>query len=58
MFDYYKAIEELEQIAEKVEDPAVSLEEIDKYLVKSKELAEQCRKYLRTMRDQVEQIET
>ena len=57
MFDYNKAIEELEQIALKVEDPSSSIEEIDKYLDRTRELAEACRAYLRTAREKVDQME-
>ena len=57
MFDYNKAIEELEQIALKVEDPSSSIEEIDKYLARTRELAEACRAYLRSAREKVDQME-
>ena len=57
MFDYNKAIEELEQIALKVEDPSSSIEEIDKYLTRTRELAEACRAYLRTAREKVDEME-
>ena len=50
-FDYAKAIEELEQIAAKVEDPATGIGEIDKYMKRSKELVEACRAYLRGARE-------
>ena len=57
MFDYNKAIEELEGIAAKVEDPATSIDEIDKYLERAKELAAQCRSYLRTAREKLDSID-
>lgn len=49
-FDYKKAIEELEAIAAKVENPQTGIEEIDKYMKRSQELIAQCRDYLRTAR--------
>ena len=39
-FDYKKAIEELEAIAAKVEDPQTGVGDIDKYMRRSKELIE------------------
>lgn len=50
-FDYKKAIEELEAIAAKVEDPQTGIEDIDKYIKRSQELISQCRDYLRGARD-------
>ena len=50
-FDYAKAIEELEQIAAKVEDPSTGIGETDKYMKRSKELVEACRAYLRGARE-------
>lgn len=50
-FDYAKAIEELEQIVAKVEDPATGIGEIDRYMKRSKELVEACRAYLRGARE-------
>ena len=50
-FDYAKAIEELEQIATKVEDPSTGIGEIDKYMKRSKQLVEACRAYLRGARE-------
>jgi exodeoxyribonuclease VII small subunit len=49
-FDYKKAIEELEAIAAKVENPQTGIEEIDKYMKRSQELIALCRDYLRTAR--------
>ena len=49
-FDYKKAIEELEAIAAKVENPQTGIEDIDKYMKRSQELIAQCRDYLRTTR--------
>lgn len=53
-FDYMKAIEDLEKIASKVEDPSTGLEDIDKYVKQSEELVEKCRAYLRTVREKVD----
>ena len=50
-FDYTKAIEELEAIAAKVEDPSTGIGDIDKYMKRSQELAEACRAYLRGARE-------
>lgn len=53
-FDYTKAVAELDEIAAKVEDPATSLDDIGALVKRSKELIESCRKYLRTVRDSIE----
>ena len=55
-FDYAKAIEELEAIASKVEDPATGLDDMDKYLSRSAELVEACRTYLREARTKLDSI--
>ncbi len=55
-FDYGKAIEELEAIAKKVEDPQTGIDDIDKYIKRSAELIDACRKYLRTAREKVDEI--
>lgn len=55
-FDYGKAMEELEQIAKRVEDPNTGLENIDKDVARSKELIRQCRDYLRGVREKVESV--
>ena len=52
-FDYAKAIEELEAIAAKVEDPKTVIEDIDKYIKRSEELISACRDYLRGVREKV-----
>ena len=57
MFDYNKAIEELEQIALKVEDPSTSIDQIDKFLARSKELTEACRNYLRSVREKIDDLQ-
>lgn len=53
-FDYAKAMEELEAIARKVEDPATGLDDIDSCVKRSGELVEGCRKYLRTVREKID----
>ena len=50
-FDYAKAMEELEAIAAKVEDPKTGIGEIDGYMKRSKELVAACREYLRGARE-------
>ncbi len=56
-FDYTKAVEELEAIAAKVEDPNTGIEDIDKYLKRSEELIEACRAYLRGAREKLNKTE-
>lgn len=50
-FDYAKAMEELEAIAVKVEDPQTGIGDIDKYMKRSRELVAACREYLRGVRE-------
>ena len=50
-FEYSKAIEELEAIAAKVEDPSTGIGDIDNYMKRSQELVEACRAYLRGARE-------
>lgn len=57
-FDYKEAVRELESIAAKVEDPSTGLDDIDKYVKRSKELIAACRAYLRTVRDRVDKLDT
>lgn len=54
-FDYKKAVEELESIAQKVEDPNTGIGDIDKYMKRSQELVEACRAYLRGARETLEE---
>ena len=56
-FDYAKAIEELDQIAAKVENPETKLDDIDALVVRSKELLKQCREYLRTVKDRIDSLD-
>ena len=57
MFDYNKAIEELEQIAQKVEDPSTSVDQIDQCLARAQELTEACRNYLLTVREKADNLQ-
>ncbi len=56
-FDYTKAVEELEAIATKVEDPNTGIEDIDKYIRRSEELIGKCRAYLRGAREKLTETE-
>ena len=56
-FDYKKAVEELEAIAAKVEDPSTGIGDIDKYMKRSQELIEACRAYLRGAREALDAAE-
>jgi predicted nucleic acid-binding Zn-ribbon protein len=56
-FDYKKAVEELEAIAAKVEDPSTGIGDIDKYMKRSQQLIEACRAYLRGAREALEEAE-
>lgn len=53
-FDYTKAMTELEWIAAKVEDPKTSLDDIGALVSRSKTLIEECRNYLRSVRESIE----
>ena len=53
-FEYTKAIEELEAMAAKVEDPQTGIGDIDKYMKRSQELIEACRAYLRKKKKKLE----
>jgi exodeoxyribonuclease VII small subunit len=56
-FDYAKAIQELEAIAMKVENPETKLDDIDALVGRSKELLKQCREYLRTVKDKIDSLD-
>ncbi len=56
-FNYKEALEELEKIAQKVEDPATALGDIDKMIARSDELVAACREYLRSAREKAEGIQ-
>lgn len=53
-FDYDKAMEELELIAARVEDPATEIKDMDRYVRRSRELVEKCRAYLRGVRESID----
>lgn len=52
-FDYAKAVEELETIAAKVENPETGIDDIDRCIRRSQELIEACRAYLRGAREKL-----
>ena len=52
--EYTKAMTELEGIAAKVEDPKTSLDDIGALVSRSKTLIEECRNYLRSVRESIE----
>ncbi len=56
-FDYKKAVEELEAIATRVEDPNTGIDDIDKDIKRSKELIQLCREYLRSAGEKVASLE-
>ena len=53
-FDYGKAMAELEGIAARIEDPKTSLDDIGALVARSKTLIEECRNYLRSVRETIE----
>ena len=53
-FEYTKAVEELEAIALKVEDPDTGIEDIDRYIKRSEELISACRAYLKKAREKLD----
>lgn len=55
---YRKAMEELEKLASKVEDPATSIDDIDALIKRADALTEACRRYLRGAREKTEQLDT
>ena len=55
-FNYTKAVEELESIAAKVEDPQTGIDDIDRYIRRSEELIEACRAYLRGARQKLDSM--
>ncbi len=55
-FNYKDALDELDRIARKVEDPATALDDIDKLIARSDELIAACRAYLRTARERLDEL--
>ena len=56
-FDYVKAVEELEKIAAKVEDPATKLDDIDALVTRSNVLLKDCRAYLRSVKERIDKLD-
>ncbi len=54
-FDYAKAVEELERIEQMVQNPSTPLDRIDALLKKAAALIADCRKYLRSIRENYEE---
>lgn len=54
-FDYTKAVTELDGIAARIEDPQTSLDDIGALVSRSKVLLKQCREYLRSVRESIEE---
>lgn len=52
-FDYAAAIRELEEIALKVEDPQTGIDDIGRYIARSRDLITACRSYLRGVREEM-----
>ena len=55
-FEYAKAVEELEAIAQKVEDPQTGIDDIDVCIRRSAELIGACRAYLRGTRERLNDL--
>ena len=55
-FDYAKAVEELEAIAAKVEDPQTGIDDIDICIRRLEELIAACRAYLRGVRERLDDM--
>lgn len=56
-FDYTKAVEELDGLAAKIEDPKTSLDDIGALVSRSKVLIKECREYLRSVRESIQEEE-
>ena len=56
-YDYAKAVEELEKIAAKVEDPATKLDDIDALVARSNKLLKDCRAYLRSVKERIDKLD-
>ena len=52
--EYQSALEELDRIASKVEDPATGIDDIDALIKRADALIDSCRRYLRTAREKTE----
>ena len=56
-FDYAKAVDQLEKIAAKVEDPATKLDDIDALVARSNALLKDCRAYLRSVKERIDKLD-
>ena len=56
-FDYAKAVDQLEKIAAKVEDPATKLDDIDALVARSNALLKACREYLRSVKERIDKLD-
>ena len=56
-FDYAKAVDQLEKIAAKVEDPATKLDDIDALVARSNALLKECRAYLRSVNERIDKLD-
>lgn len=57
IFDYAKALSELEAIAARVENPETKLDDIDALVSRSNQLLKECRAYLRTVKDKIDALD-
>jgi len=55
-FNYAEAIEELEGLVKKVEDPSTGIDEIDRCIKRSDELIRLGRNYLRELQDKTNSL--
>lgn len=55
-FDYSEAVGRLEEILARVEDPATSVDDIDKYVREAEKLGAGCKEYLRSVREKADAI--
>ena len=55
-FDYNAAVEELESIAARIEDPQTGIDDIDVCIRRSAELIGACRAYLRGTRERLNDL--
>lgn len=52
-FDYTKAVAELEAIVAKIEEPGTGFDDIPSLVSRAKTLIQECRDYLRTVRESI-----
>ena len=58
VFDYKKALEELEALAARAEDPSTGIGDIDSLIARADVLIAACREYLRSVRDRLDGMDT